>query len=177
MQELRRGLWEIVKFALVVLVIVLSIRYYVAQPFIVSGASMYPTFHDHEYLFVDELSYHLRAPERGEVVIFRPPQDPEKFYIKRIIGLPGETVNINGREVSVTKDGETIKIEEPYLRQEFSDQATLTLSPTEYFVMGDNRSVSSDSRAWGALPAKNITGRAFLRLFPFNRLSFLPGHA
>lgn len=177
MKELRNALWEIVKFAVTILVIVLPIRYYVAQPFIVSGASMYPTFQENEYLIVDELSYHLREPVRGEVIIFRPPKDPGKFYIKRIIGLPGETVSISGSTVTITKDGQRTVLDESYLNQAFADNLELTLGPTEYFVMGDNRLVSSDSRSWGALPKENITGRAFIRLFPFSRVGILPGDA
>lgn len=143
------GVWEIAKFGLVVLVIVMPIRLYIAQPFIVSGDSMVPTFHSGDYLIIDELTYNfVREPEKDEVIIFRYPQDPSKFFIKRIVGLPGETVNVDGKEWQMGED--------------------------EYFVMGDNRLFSLDSRSWGPLPKKNITGRALVRLWPPTALAFIP---
>ncbi len=173
--KIKATVWEVIKLALFTLIIVVPIRTYVAQPFIVSGASMDPTFRDHEYLIVDELSYYLRTPARGEVVIFRYPKDPSKFFIKRIIGLPGETVAIQQGEVVVKQNGTETKIAEPYLHQPFTANAEVTLGATDYFVMGDNRNVSYDSRSWGALPKKMIVGRALLRLFPPQRIALLPG--
>jgi len=144
----KSGWWEIVRFVLVTLIIVVPIRTYVAQPFIVSGLSMVPSFDDGEYLIIDELSYLFRPPERGEVIVFRYPQDPSKFFIKRVINLPGETVTIQNNAYQLQAD--------------------------EYFVLGDNRDRSLDSRAWGPVSKKLIRGRVFLRLFPFNRIAFLP---
>lgn len=171
-------LWELARFVISVLIIVIPIRTWVAKPFIVSGASMYPTFENSDYLIIDELTYHFRPPERGEVVVFRFPKDESKFFIKRVIGLPGETVTIKGSEVTITKpDGTSEKLQEPYLKElpALSTDLSLKLGPAEYFVLGDNRNVSYDSRAWGTVPADLITGRAFLRLFPPTRLGFLPG--
>ena len=112
--------WELIRFAIIAVAIVLPIRIFIAQPFVVSGSSMVPTFLDGEYLIVDEISYRLGEPERGDVVIFRYPKDPTKFFIKRVIGLPGETVIIEGSQVSVKnpETGEVLKIPEPYVKNQ-----------------------------------------------------------
>lgn len=169
---------ELLRFGLLALVIVMPIRWYVAQPFIVSGASMEETFAHGEYLIVDQLSYRFDEPERGDVVIFKYPEDPSKYFIKRIIGLPGDTVRIAGDTVTITNPlyPEGITLEEPYV-DHMRDSAPFsqTLGDAEYFVMGDNRDASSDSRIWGTLPRENIVGRAYLRLFPFSRAALLPG--
>jgi signal peptidase I len=169
--------WDLARFVLTVLLIVIPIRVFIAKPFIVSGASMDPTFADKEYLIIDELSYYLRAPERGEVAIFKFPKDPSKYFIKRVIGLPGETVIIKNNQVSIKKaDGTIKKVNESYLKNSFETQdEETTLGASEYFMMGDNRAVSYDSRAWGAVPEDLIAGRAFVRLFPPNRIGLLPG--
>ena len=171
---------ELFKFAAIALLIVVPVRTYVAQPFVVSGASMEPTFDSGEYLVVDELSYRFREPARGDVVIFRYPKDPSKYFIKRIVGLPDETVTIRGSEVVVVNHAhpEGLVLPETYLDpgRLKSDFITVALSGGEYFVLGDNRRESSDSRYWGALPRENIVGRAFLRLVPIARATYLPGH-
>lgn len=168
---------ELLKFVLIAAAIVFPIRLFVAQPFIVSGASMEPTFHNAQYLIVDELSYRLHAPQREDVIIFRYPKNPKEFFIKRIIGLPGETVSINGDQITITRtDGTTLNLEEPYIVNHGNgSNATYTLTSDDYFVMGDNRPESSDSRVWGPLPRENIIGRAYLRLFPVNTFGVLPG--
>lgn len=179
MPEEQRGNYftELLKLALVAAVIIIPIRLYVAQPFIVSGASMDPTFESGQYLIVDELSYRFEAPKRGEVIIFHYPKDPTQFFIKRIIGLPNEVVHINGSSVSVTTaDGTKIKLDESYVVNVGNGNSLeKKLGSGEYFVMGDNRPESSDSRTWGILPEKNIVGRAFLRLLPVEQLSIFPG--
>jgi len=168
--------WDVIKFALITLVIIVPVRLYIAQPFIVSGDSMFPTFHNGEYLVVDELSYKFHPPVRGDVVIFKFPEDPSKYFIKRIIGLPGETVTIYGGKVYVkTSDGKQTAIAEPYLSQPTNKSTTTVLTKDQYFTMGDNRPVSYDSRYWGPVDIKHIRGRALLRLFPFNEISYLPG--
>jgi len=168
---------ELVQFAFIALIIVLPVRWFVAQPFIVSGASMENTFHTDEYLIIDQLSYHFEEPERGDVVVFRYPKDPSKFFIKRVIGVPGDTVDIQGDVVSVTpKNEETMVLSEPYVKSMAENTSvTETLGEREYFVMGDNRDASSDSRVWGVLNRDKIVGRAFLRLFPFNEAEVFPG--
>lgn len=170
---------EILRFTLFALVIVLPIRLFVAQPFIVQGASMDPTFETGEYLIVDQLSYHLSAPERGQIVIFKYPLDTSKYFIKRIIGLPGETVVLDGTSVIIKSpehpDG--VKLTEPYItsKNEMENSMTVTLGPNQYWVMGDNRRQSSDSRSWGILPGNLIVGTPFVRLYPLDRVSVSPG--
>lgn len=171
-------IWEVLKLAIITLIIVVPVRTYIAQPFIVSGASMDPTFNNGEYLIVDELSYHFRAPERGEVIIFRFPEEQTKFFIKRVIGLPGETVTVKNSQVAIkTAAGKSITLTEPYLNQDsFQADTNVTLNEHEYFVMGDNRQVSYDSRTWGPVTDDLIAGRALLRLFPPQRAAILPGN-
>lgn len=178
--SLRRDAWEIFRILIISFVIVVPIRYFVVQPFIVRGSSMEPNFYDREYLIVDEISYYFREPARGETVVFRYPRDPRQYFIKRIIGLPGERVEIVGGRVKVysaeKKDG--FILEEPYLSSE--DRATqpaieVQLGKDEYFVLGDNRDASSDSRVWGPLEQDFITGRAILRAWPIPRFGVLQG--
>lgn len=172
------SLTEIIRFIVIALLIVLPIRFFVAQPFIVSGASMEDTFHNNQYLIVDELTYHFEDPRRGDVIIFRYPKNPSQFFIKRVIGLPGDTITIDGSKVTITNkefpEGRTLT--EPYINgMHSSAYIQQTLNPGEYFVMGDNRDASSDSRIWGTLPRENIVGRAFIRLFPLSQAGVLPG--
>lgn len=168
--------WEILKFAVITAAIVLPIRAFIAQPFIVSGASMEPNFYDHEYLIVDEFSYLLRAPQRGEVVIFRFPENPKMFFIKRVIGLPGETVDITNSKITITDTaGQKQTLREPYATGvTTTDYNHLKLGADEYFVVGDHREVSYDSRRWGPVKIDLIKGRAWLRLLPPNKMSYLP---
>lgn len=168
---------EMVRFALITLAIVLPIRFFIAEPFIVNGASMDPTFKTGDYLIIDQISYRFNEPERGEVVVFRFPQDPKKYFIKRIVGLPGETVEISGNTTKI-KNHQNLDgfiIDESYITHMESGNGTFNLGVDEYFVMGDNRGASSDSRVWGALPKENIVGKAFVRLFPPKTIGILPG--
>lgn len=174
-------IWETVKFAIFALIVVLPIRMYIAQPFIVSGSSMDPTFGNGNYLIVDQISYRFEKPARGEVIIFKYPNDPSKFFIKRIVGLPGENVEIINGEVYIKSatSGDGFKLNEDYVeagRQKY-DNWKVSLGPDEYFVMGDNRIASSDSRVWGALKEKFIVGRALVRLLPITEASIFPGEA
>lgn len=170
---------EIVKFAFLAAVIVLPIRIFVAQPFIVSGASMDPTFENGQYLIVDQASYKFKEPKRGDVIIFRYPLDTKKFFIKRIIGLPSETVEIKGGQILIKDRGNNKLIisGEPYIgKWEIrNNQGPIMLKNDEYFVMGDNRDHSSDSRYWGTLKRNLIVGRPLVRLFPLTKISFFPG--
>ncbi len=168
---------ENIKFILSVLLIVFIFRYFIAQPFIVEGSSMEPTFETGQYLIVDELSYFFENPHRGEVIVFRPPQNTSTHYIKRVIGLPGETVTISGSYVYIKNAShpEGFKLDESYIVHKKDSNMAITLKDDEYFVMGDNRANSSDSRYWGPIHKSAISGRTFVRLFPFNVMSLFPG--
>ena len=170
---------EIIKFLLIAVLIVAPIRFFIAEPYIVNGASMSPTFESADYLIVDKVSYKLGEPERGDVVIFRFPGDTSKFFIKRIIALPHETVRVRKGEVFITnsESPEGFKIEEEYIKNHSFESLERSLSDDEYFVMGDNRSASSDSRSWGVLSRDLITGKAFIRLLPVTKAGLYPGEA
>lgn len=164
--------WEVTKIVIIALIIVLPIRYFLFQPFFVKGQSMEPNFEDGDYLIVDELSYKFRAPERGDVVVFKYPGDPSQRYIKRIIGLPGETVEIKDGKVAIYNEaGSSILDESTYLDSYTAGNLRISLKDEEYFVLGDNRSSSADSRRWGSLPEENIIGQVFFRAWPFATLA------
>ena len=167
-------IWEITKIVVIALVIVVPIRYFVFQPFFVRGQSMEPNFEDGNYLIVDELSLRFRDVQRGEVVVFKYPNNPSQRYIKRIIGLPGETIEIKDGKVEVfNRGGGRILDESEYLSPEIQTPGDIriTLAENEYFVLGDNRYASSDSRHWGPLPREDIIGRVVLRAWPFPALA------
>jgi signal peptidase I len=168
-------IWEIAKMVIIASAIVVPIRYFLFQPFIVKGDSMVPNFHENDYLIIDEISYRFQAPQRGDVIVFRYPKNPSQRFIKRIIGLPKETVEINDGQIFIyTVDGATLILNEAdYLSNPIKDGNKLKteLGDNEYFVLGDNRNFSSDSRRWGALPRENIIGKVFLRVFPIAALA------
>jgi signal peptidase I len=166
---------ELLKFAAIAILIVIPIRLFIAQPFIVNGSSMVPTFADGDYLIVDEISYRFKSPERGDVIIFRFPNDPSKFFIKRIIGLPNEIVELEGRRVFITNNSSREELYEPYVVHPSENNLKIKLGDNEYFVMGDNRAQSSDSRVWGPMPKNFLVGQAFLRLLPIKEIGYLPG--
>jgi len=141
----REEIWEFVKFSVIAALVVIPIRLWIAQPFIVQGSSMVPTFQSGDYLIIDEITYQFRPPERNEVIVFRYPKNPSQFFIKRVAGLPGDTIG------------------------------GLTLAKDEYYVLGDNTAQSSDSRYWGAVKKSLIVGRAILRLWPVSNLILLIG--
>ena len=176
-KEFLKNAWDLVKFAAIALAIVIPIRLFIAQPFVVSGESMFPTFHDKEYLIVDEVSYLLNKENRGDVVVFRYPNDPKRFFIKRIVGMPNEKIVINNGKVTIInkENPNGFTINEPYIDEAFQTTASYTTGNDEYFVMGDNRNRSSDSRVWGTVPKKLMIGHAFLRLLPVKSLEYLPG--
>lgn len=161
---------ETLKTFIIALAIVIPIRYFLFQPFFVKGASMVPNFQDGQYLIVDEISYRFRTPERGEVIVFKYPNDPSQKYIKRIIGLPGDTVEVKNKEVVI--NGKILN-ESSYFKTPIDTPgfSKVVLGQDEYFVLGDNRIASSDSRNWGILPKKDIIGRVELRAWPFGTFS------
>jgi len=173
-----QSFWDILRFAVLALAIVIPVRLFIAQPFIVSGSSMHPTFENGEYLIIDELSYRLGEPERDDVVVFRYPKDQKKFFIKRIIGLPNETLEIKGNTITIFNEEHQngLELVEPYVKNNSKNNIRTTLKSDEYFVMGDNRSASSDSRYWGAVKRNLLVGRALFRLWPLGRISVSPGN-
>lgn len=174
-RRLLRWAWEAFKVVAIAALIILPVRYFLFQPFVVRGASMEPNFHSGEYLIVDEISYRLREPAVGDVVVFRSPADSSQYYIKRIIAVPGDTVRIKESRIIVRNNRfpqGVIVDESAYLppAEKTVGEVEVTLGPDQYFVLGDNRDASSDSRRWGPLPRKNIIGRAWVRLMPLSRL-------
>jgi signal peptidase I len=165
---------EFIKTALIVFLLAIFFRFYIFQPFIVVGQSMEPNFHDKEYLVVDKVTTRFREPKRGEIVIFHPPQNPSESYIKRVIGLPGETVEV--KEGKVYVDDEVVQ--ESYILHDPSismknNYPKVTLGADEYYVFGDNREHSSDSREIGPIPKANLQGRVAIVLFPFDNMHFV----
>jgi signal peptidase I len=168
-------IFELIQVAAVSLAIIIPVRYFLIQPFYVKGASMEPSFFDHEYLIIDEISYRFSEPKRGDIVVFRYPVDPKQFFIKRVIGLPGETVEVGEQGIKIYNDqypnGMTID-ESSYLPKETIPSTisrTMNLKADEYFVMGDNRGSSLDSRFFGAIKRTDIVGKVWLRGWPFDR--------
>lgn len=184
-------------YVVLALGLALFIRFFIAAPYVVSGASMEYTFDNWDYLITDRVSYRISPPERGDVIVFCLPGSGEcslvqrimdqewaapRTLIKRVIGLPGETVSVANGEVRIvnTEHPEGFVLEEPYLTAENiggPSGTNTTLGEGEYFVMGDNRRVSSDSRVWGVLPQENIVGHVLVRLFPLSKIGALPGDA
>ena len=178
LREHAENAWDLIKFAALALIIVLPIRMFIAQPFIVSGESMVPTFQDGQYLIVDEISYILNGAHRGDVVVFKYPNDTKRYFIKRIIGMPNEKIIVTDKDVTIInkENPNGFKLVEPYVNENsFLQTGEYTTGNNEYFTMGDNRNHSADSRTWGILPKNLMVGRAYLRLLPFKDISYLPG--
>lgn len=173
-QQVSEFIWEMVRVAVISLVIIIPVRYFLIQPFYVKGASMEPNFYDHEYLIIDEISYRFDHPQRGDIVVFKYPKDTKQYFIKRVIGLPGERVKIDDNKIYING---TI-LNEAYLSSETETVLALrgygdvTLDKDEYFLLGDNRSQSLDSRTFGPVKREYIVGRTWLRGWPFNRVTF-----
>jgi signal peptidase I len=168
--------FELIKIVVISLVIIIPIRYFLIQPFYVKGASMEPNFYDKEYLIIDEITYRFNEPKRGDIIVFRYPRDPQEFFIKRVIGLPGEEIQIKDGNIIIfnktNPDGLALK--EDYLSSGIktyglSDEK-ITLSDNEFYVLGDNRNASKDSRSFGPVNKSFITGRVLFRGWPFDRV-------
>ncbi len=169
---------EIVKVIVISLAIIIPIRYFLIQPFYVKGASMEPNFYDREYLVIDELSYRFSEPQRGDIIVFRYPRDPSQYFIKRIIGLPGEKIELKEGKVYVSNrehpEGVAIN-EQLYLNPSVETRSfgnnVFVLGNNQYFVLGDNRNSSRDSRDFGPVDRSFIVGRVWFRGWPFDRLA------
>jgi len=163
---------ELVKVVVLAGITIILVRHFLFKPFYVKGASMEPNFYDHEYLIIDELTYRFREPQRGDVIVFKYPENPKEYFLKRIIGLPGERVKVSEGQVIIynSEHPEGITIQESYLQGVLTGgEKTLSLTSDQYFVLGDNRPNSYDSRRFGAIDKNVIVGRAILRGWPFNR--------
>lgn len=168
---------EIIVFAIIAFGIVLPFRMYVAEPYLVDGRSMDPTFATGDYLIVNKFSYRTGKPERNSVLVFKYPNNPKKSFIKRVIGLPGETVIVKNNTVKIinTENPEGFMLDQSYITYVSSNTFEVTLAGDEYFVMGDNRLESFDSRSWGPLKKEYILGKPIIRLFPINNIELSPG--
>ena len=172
---------ELLHVVLISLAIIIPVRYFLIQPFYVKGASMEPNFHDHEYLVIDEISYRFHAPERGDIVVFRYPNDPSQYFIKRVIGLPGDRVQVvdNGIKIYGANNPNGVHLDEStYLAATVptTGDKDVTLAPDEYFLMGDNRTASLDSRAFGPVQKDFIVGRVWVRGWPPERFRVFAEH-
>jgi len=164
--------WEVAKIVVISLIIIVPIRVYVVQPFIVEGASMQPNFEDGQYLIIDEISYRFNSPQRGDVAIFHPPTDSKTYYIKRVIGLPGETVELREGNIYIYNDEypEGFRLNESnyLIKSRITQIGKTSLKDNEYYLVGDNRDNSLDSRRFGPVKIDNIKGKVFVRAFPFD---------
>ena len=190
--SVRAFLWEMLQTVLLTLVIFLAVRA-VVQNFKVEGASMEPTLHSGQYLLINKVgyaradgtplttvvkqdpstgsSYLFGGPNRGDIIVFRSPVQPDKDFIKRVIGVPGDTVEVRGGQVVVNDQ----PIEEPYIRDRSPYLVPRqVVPPGHYYVLGDNRPNSSDSHVWGLVPADNIIGRAWVSYWPPNLWGVVP---
>jgi signal peptidase I len=177
---------EIVIFCIIAFGVIVPFRMFVAEPYIVSGQSMFPTFDTGHYLIVNKISYELGAPiKRNSVIVFKfppsanVPQEDGKDLIKRVIGLPGDTVTEVGNVVTISNSlsSTTETLDQSYVgnAQKMPGNFSIILKSNEYFVMGDNRANSYDSRYWGVLPREDIIGKPILRLWPLSEIGILPG--
>ncbi|MBN1778786.1 MAG: signal peptidase I [Candidatus Buchananbacteria bacterium] len=179
-QEFLIFAWEILKIVVISLVIIVPVRYFLIKPFYVKGASMEPNFHDYQYLIIDELTYRFNAPQRGDVVVFRYPVDPNQYFIKRVIGLPGEEVKIKNGLVTIinAQHPAGVVLNEPYLPfgLQTNHDLDVSLDAQHYFLMGDNRPNSLDSRIFGPVDGNHIIGRVLLRGWPIDKIGYLASH-
>lgn len=165
---------ELVKIAVLAGITIGLVRYFIFKPFYVEGQSMDPAYHEKEYLIIDEISYRFREPERGEVVVLRAPTIEKDFYLKRIIGMPGERVKVENDKIIIynNENSQGVVLEEIYLEDKTTPgETTVTLASDEYFVMGDNRRASFDSRRFGPVKKEAIIGRTWLRGWPIDRVT------
>jgi len=173
MKSFLYSFWEIFEVIVLAVVVVVIVRSFLIQPFLVSGASMEPNFSSGDYLLIDEISYRFTQPARGDVIVFHYPGDESVYYIKRVIGLPGEKLLLNNGEIKIfnSQNPNGFVLKESYLPMDLKTGGNeeINLKDGQYFVMGDNRNYSFDSRSWGNLQKSEIVGMVRLRLWPFNK--------
>ncbi|MFH0912050.1 MAG: signal peptidase I [Patescibacteria group bacterium] len=162
-------IYDVFKTVTTVLGVAFLIRFFLIQPFYVSGQSMEPNFENNQYIIVDQISYRFHTPRRGDVIVFKYPLNTAFSFIKRIVALPGEQVSIHNGKVTIysQEHPQGFQLVEPYTKVATVADLDTTLEDDEYFVLGDNRPVSSDSRSWGVLPRDKIIGRVWVVLYPF----------
>lgn len=170
---------DLIKIVVISLAIIIPVRYFLIQPFYVQGSSMEPTFHNGEYLIIDELSYRFNEPQRGDVIVFKYPGNPQEYFIKRIIGLPGEKVKLKDGDVYVYNDTyeHGVVLDEEYISSGIKTSPMQTsrvveLEEDEYYVLGDNRNSSKDSRMFGPIDEELIEGRVLFRGWPLEKAGF-----
>ena len=164
---------ELVKIAVLAGITIGVVRHFLFKPFYVKGQSMEPNFFSGDYLIIDELTYRFREPERGEVFVIKAPLPTTKdFYLKRVVAMPGERVRIEDNKVIIYNDSypKGMVLKEPYLTEDTPGSVNYTLGPDQYFVLGDNRDASFDSRRFGPIDRKDIIGKTWLRGWPFTRV-------
>lgn len=165
----------------VVIGIVVLIRFFLFSPFKVEGSSMEPSLHTKEYIIVDKISYRIKEPERGDIVVLIPPSNTKERYIKRIIGLPGEKMEFLNGQVLIHNDEYPtgIRIDETYLSAENiktifnGEPSTIEIPENHYYVMGDNRKHSNDSRNFGTVHERNLVGRAWIIAWPLDNFEII----
>lgn len=171
--------WDLLQTVVMAAAIFVIGYLFVFQPHQVVGNSMIPNFDDKEYILTDKVSYRFHPPQRGDVIIFKAPPDPDREYIKRVIGLPGEKVKILGGKVYINGK----ELNEIYIPKDLyyvaggsflREGSEIQVPEGKYFVLGDNRSHSSDSREWGFVPQESIIGRAFFRYWPTSDIGLVP---
>lgn len=173
-------IWDLLKTAIIVVVVAFAVKFFLLQPYIVDGNSMLPNFENEECLLVEKVSYRFKSPKRGDVIVFHPPGQNSINYIKRIVGLPNERIEILENKIKIYNDKypDGIFLDESYIPSSYltvseKSDGLYTVGNNEYFVLGDNREHSSDSREWGNLPETNILGKAWLEIFPFKNFDLV----
>lgn len=165
---------EVIKIVILAAITILFVRHFLFKPFYVHGQSMESTFFQHEYLIIDELSYRFVDPKRGDIVVFESPTEPGEFYIKRVIGLPGERIKIEDNKVIIYNEAhpQGIVLDEPYLDADIETDGSrnVTIGENHYYVLGDNREASFDSRRFGQIEREAIVGRTWFRGYPLTRI-------
>lgn len=175
--KIKNNLAEFIEFIAIMAAILIVIRFLIAEPHLVSGSSMVPNFHTGDYIITNKLLMKISQPKRGEVIVLQNPRNQDQVFIKRVIGMPDEKIKLSQGQVFINDE----PLDEPYLpqgtitsgEQFLTDDEEIVVPSGQYFVLGDNRGESSDSREWGPIPAQLIVGQAYLRYWPLNKINLL----